>query len=143
MGRKIRKFRTDKFYRYEKRTKILTPVTHGNGWFPAVYASYMNQNFRSFLVSNLSVLNFRIFLLMYPGSMIRAPIGWGYLQRAHTGCVHNPQQFTNTSNDLSSFERKQYRYSQTHNIGASVACDRSHDQMLWPPMLCPNAIHVS
>ena len=29
--------------------------------------SYMSQNFRLFLVSNLSVLNFRIFLLMYPG----------------------------------------------------------------------------
>ena len=28
----------------------------------------MSQNFRLFLASNLSVLNFQIFLLMYPGS---------------------------------------------------------------------------
>ena len=35
---------------------------------PAVYMSCMSQNFRLFHVSNLSVRNFRIFLLMYPGS---------------------------------------------------------------------------
>ena len=29
----------------------------------------MSQNFRLFLASNLSVLNFRIFLLVYPGSV--------------------------------------------------------------------------
>ena len=39
-----------------------------NGWEPAVYMSYTSQNFRLFHGSNLSVLNFRIFLLMYPGS---------------------------------------------------------------------------
>ena len=37
--------------------------------FPAVYMSCMSQNFRLFPVSNLSVLNFRIFLLMYPGPL--------------------------------------------------------------------------
>ena len=31
--------------------------------------SCMSQNFRLFHVSNLSVRNFRIFLLMYPGSV--------------------------------------------------------------------------
>ena len=35
----------------------------------AVYMSYMSQNFRLFIASNLSVLNFIIFLLMYPGSL--------------------------------------------------------------------------
>ena len=40
-----------------------------NGWFSAVYMVYTNKNFRLFLVSNLSVLNLRIFLLMYPGSV--------------------------------------------------------------------------
>ena len=45
----------------------MTHVTHVNGWSPAVYMSYMSQNFRLFLVSDLSVLNFQIFLLMYPG----------------------------------------------------------------------------
>ena len=44
----------------------LTRVTHVNGSFPAVYMSCTGQNFRSFLVSNLSVRNFRICLLMYP-----------------------------------------------------------------------------
>ena len=34
--------------------------------------SYMNQNFRLFHASNLSVPNFRISLLMYPGSVTRA-----------------------------------------------------------------------
>ena len=31
--------------------------------------SYISQSFRLFLVSNLSVRNFRICLLMYPGSL--------------------------------------------------------------------------
>ena len=52
-----------------KQTKILTHATHVNGWFPAVYMSCMSQNFRLFHLSNLSVRNFRIFLLMYPGSL--------------------------------------------------------------------------
>ena len=51
-----------------KQTKILTHATHVNGWGPAVYMSCMSQNFRLFHVSNLSVRNFRIFLLMYTGS---------------------------------------------------------------------------
>ena len=34
----------------EKQTEILTHVTHVNGWAPAVYMSYMSQNFRLFLV---------------------------------------------------------------------------------------------
>ena len=33
--------------------------------------TYTSENLRLFHVSNLSVLNFRIFLLMYPGSMCR------------------------------------------------------------------------
>ena len=52
-----------------KQTKILTHVTHVNGWFPAVYMSYISQNCRLYHVSNLFVLNFRIFRLMYPGSL--------------------------------------------------------------------------
>ena len=38
--------------------------------FPAVYMSDMMQNLRLFHVSNLPVLNFRSFLLMYPGSQL-------------------------------------------------------------------------
>ena len=53
----------------EKQTKIWTHITQVNGWFPSVYVSYMSQNFLLFYVSNLSVRNFRIFLLMYPGSL--------------------------------------------------------------------------
>ena len=68
MIRKIRKFRTDKFDTW-KQTEILTYGTHVNGWEPAVYMSCMSQNFRLFHVSNLSVRNFRIFLLMYTWSM--------------------------------------------------------------------------
>ena len=49
------------------------PPTHVNGWEPAVYMSCMSQNFRLFHVSNLSVRNFRIFLLMYTGSE-RSPL---------------------------------------------------------------------
>ena len=52
-----------------KQTEILTHATHVNGWEPAVYMSCMSQNFRLFHLSNLSVRNFRIFLLMYTGSM--------------------------------------------------------------------------
>ena len=51
-----------------KQTQVLTPVAHVNGWFLSVYTSYKSQNFRLFVESNLSVLNFRIFLLMYLGS---------------------------------------------------------------------------
>ena len=39
------------------------------GWSPAVYTTYTSQNFRLFHVSKLSVLNFRISLLMYPWSL--------------------------------------------------------------------------
>ena len=45
----------------------MTHVTHINGWFPAVYMSNMSQNFRLFLVSNLSVLNFPFFGLCIRG----------------------------------------------------------------------------
>ena len=46
-----------------KQTEILTHATHKNG------LSCMSQNFRLFNVSNLSVRNFQIFLLMYTGSL--------------------------------------------------------------------------
>ena len=52
-----------------KQTEILTHAIHANGWFPAVCMNCMSQNFRLFHVSNLSVRNFRIFLLMYTGSL--------------------------------------------------------------------------
>ena len=48
-----------------KQTEILTHATHVNGWEPTVYMICMSQNFRLFHASNLSVRNFRIFLLMY------------------------------------------------------------------------------
>ena len=44
-----------------------THATHVSGWFPAVYMNCISQNFRLLHVWNLSVLNFRFFLLMYPG----------------------------------------------------------------------------
>ena len=50
-----------------KQTEVLTRVNHVNAC-PAVYMTNTSQNFRLFHVSNLSVLNFLIFLLMYPGS---------------------------------------------------------------------------
>ena len=53
-----------------KQTEILTHATHVNGWGPAVHMSCMSQNFRLFHVSNFSVRNFRIFLLMYTGSLM-------------------------------------------------------------------------
>ena len=51
-----------------KQTEVLTHGTHVNGWKLAVYIRYMNQNFRLFHVSNVSVRIFQIFLVMYPGS---------------------------------------------------------------------------
>ena len=69
--------------RYVKQTDILTHATHENSWFPAVYMSCMSQSFRLFHVSNLSVRNFRIFLLMYTGSVStmdrRRPAGFRVL----------------------------------------------------------------
>ena len=63
MSRKIRKFRADKFN--SEQTKILTDVTQVNGWF-------MNCQSTFSFVSRieLSVLKFRISLLMYPGSCL-------------------------------------------------------------------------
>ena len=45
---------------------------HGfvNGWKPVVYMSYISQKIHLFHVLNISVLNFRICLLMYPGLVI-------------------------------------------------------------------------
>ena len=48
----------------------MTHVPHVNCWEPVVYISHMSGSFRLFLASNLSVLNFRIFLLMYPGQCV-------------------------------------------------------------------------
>ena len=50
-----------------RQTKVLTHVSH-----LAVYMTCMSQNFRLFHVSNLSVVNFRIFALMYPGWVMGA-----------------------------------------------------------------------
>ena len=47
-------------------------LAHINGCFPALLMSNTCQNFRLFLVTNLSFLNFRFFLLMYPGSVTDA-----------------------------------------------------------------------
>ena len=84
ISRKIRKFRTDKFDRWNKRKFWLMKLMV-NGWEPAVYMSFMSQNFRLFHLSNLSVRNFRIFLLMYPGSVIgQATAAAGLIGRPRT-----------------------------------------------------------
>ena len=66
----------EKFESFERINSIL--VTNGNFdscnsckrlVLPAVYMSCMSQNFRLLHVSNLSVRNFLIFLIMYPGSL--------------------------------------------------------------------------
>ena len=57
--------------RYAKRTEMLTSGNSCKRWFLAVRMIYMCQNFRLFHVSNLFVLNFRIFLLIYSGSLAR------------------------------------------------------------------------
>ena len=72
-----------------KQTEILTHATHVNGWEPAVYMSRMSQNFHLFHVSNLSVRNFRIFLLMYPGSAARERGGAGRVPNLATTRRHS------------------------------------------------------
>ena len=47
----------------------MTRIAHVNGWEPAVYMRYTSQIFHLFPASNLSVPSFRIFLLVYPGSV--------------------------------------------------------------------------
>ena len=64
-----------------QQTEILTQATHVNGWKPAVYMSYLSQNFRLLLVSNLSVRNFQFFLLMYPGSLTASAVADGRTSR--------------------------------------------------------------
>ena len=54
----------------------MSHITYANGWFPDVYMSYRSQNFCLFHVSNLSVLNFRFFLLLYPRSMFPMTVAW-------------------------------------------------------------------
>ena len=72
-SRKIEKPRTDKFDTWNKHyvVSLSTHVhTSVNCWLSTVYTSYMtSQNLLLLHVSNVSVLNFRIFLLMYPWSM--------------------------------------------------------------------------
>ena len=86
-----------------KQTEILTHATHVNGWFPAVYMSCMSQNFRLFHVSNLSVRNFRIFLLMYTGSVSRLsaakwPVnGWLASTRPGRPAVHDSRSHVTAS----------------------------------------------
>ena len=68
----------EKFESFERINSIretngnFDSATRVNGWEPAVYMSCMSQNFSLFHVSNLSVRNFRIFLLMYTGYMARS-----------------------------------------------------------------------
>ena len=66
MSRKIRSF--ERINSIRETNGNFDSCNSVNGWFPAVYMSCMSQNFRLFHVSNLSVRNFRIFLLMYTGS---------------------------------------------------------------------------
>ena len=77
-----------------KQTEILTHATHVNGWFPAVYMSYMSQNFRLFHASNLSVRNFRIFLLMYTGRATPAHSSAQFGRGTHTRRVVSPIHHT-------------------------------------------------
>ena len=72
MSKKIRKCRIiRKIHSFERNS------AERNGWSPAVYISCFSQNFGLLHVSNLSVRNFRIFLLMYPGSPSHfCPLFW-------------------------------------------------------------------
>ena len=70
----------EKFESFERINSIR--LTNGNkscvscnSWFPAVYMNCMSQNFRLLHVSNLSVRNFQIFLLIYPGSVAQCCCG--------------------------------------------------------------------
>ena len=60
-----------------------------NGWFPAVYMSCICQNFRLFHVSNVSVQNFRICLLMYTGSVCQYGAEMGHTLRAQSSGMQN------------------------------------------------------
>ena len=82
-----------------KQTEILTHATQVNGWEPAVYMSCMSQNFRLFHVSNLSVRNFRIFLLMYTGSVSFLRSGCRRLEGADMLCRSAPESAGAVSGD--------------------------------------------
>ena len=49
-------------------TRALLGLWIQNGWSQAVCISYTSESFRLFHASNLYVLNYRLCLLMYPGS---------------------------------------------------------------------------
>ena len=51
------------------QTKVLPHVAHVNGWESAVYIQVKRVKTFVCHASNLSVVNFRIFLLVYPGSV--------------------------------------------------------------------------
>ena len=61
----------NQLYKFDvwNKQKLWLLVSHVNGWVPAVFMSYMSQDFRLFHASSISVQNFRFFLLMYPWSM--------------------------------------------------------------------------
>ena len=54
--------------------------------------SCMSQNFRLFLVSNLSVQNFRIFQLMYPGSQTAVVSATGQVEKLQSATNESAEQ---------------------------------------------------
>ena len=84
MSRKNRKIRADIWMRVTNRN--FDSCNSCNSCKRAVYMSCMSQNFRLLHVSNLSVRNFRIFLLMYPGSVTWTLGSWGTPPRGRDGC---------------------------------------------------------
>ena len=85
------------YIRYVKQTEILTHAAHVNGWEPAVYMCCMSQNFRLFHVSNLSARNFRLFLLMYPGSAVTRQLqGRVSLSSPTAPAIKRPSALDNT-----------------------------------------------
>ena len=97
VSRKILKFRTDNFDPCNKRNFWLMQLMYINGWFPAVYMSCMSQNFRLLHVSNLSVRNFRMFMLM---SCIREQC----CRISRETCV-NPHKWTQVADNTPRYSR--------------------------------------
>ena len=87
---------------------ILTRATHVNGWEPAVHMRGMSQNFRLFHVSNLAVRNFRIFMLMYTGSMFRSESRKTAHAWSQLGISESAKSLPHTGGNI--IEKLEYRY---------------------------------
>ena len=109
-----------------KQRETLPHATHVNGWFPAVYMSCMIQNCRLLHVSNLSAQNFRVFLLVYSGSVSDAGRSAARVVLLGRSAVRlgSPRSTSGKARSVPAGSRSSRRRCSDGSPGARIAPDR-------------------